>query len=304
MRALICLSMIVAIAAVIVVSSNSDLGEPRYQGRSLSQWLQRLDDGEAGGISSTTLPSPTARQLEAAAAIRAMGPQVLPRLMHDLQVRPAQNAFRFRAERKINEVLRRVLHTRMDFPDTTEADRIRWRAAQGLAALGPLAKAAAPELQVLLYSNCWHSSIKEAAYALSALGPEGLAILTNAPPVIGWHEWSDMCAIWALGQHPATGTNVIPFLVEATHSLSEGTSCGAIQVLGLFHTEPDIVVPALTAALVSANPNVRNDAARALAAFGREAAAAVPSLETLTNDPAVRRSALKALRNIQVPGSN
>jgi sugar phosphate isomerase/epimerase len=49
-------------------------------------------------------------------------------------------------------------------------------------------------------TNYFHSSIKEAAYALAAVGPEGIEILTNAPQL---NEWSGMCAIWALGQHPS-----------------------------------------------------------------------------------------------------
>jgi HEAT repeat protein len=107
-----------------------------------------------------------------------------------------------------------------------------------------------------------------------------------------------MCAIWALGQHPEAGTNVIPFLIQATQSGSEGTACGAIQVLGLFHTDAEKVVPALVAALASHKSVVREDAARSLAAFGPQAAPAIPKLQALTNDPAVRKAALRALREI------
>ena len=89
------------------------------------------------------------------------------------------------------------------------------------------------------------------------------------------------------------------FLISATSSGSEGTACGAIQVLGLFHTQGELVIPALTAALASAKPAVRSDAARALGDFGSKATSAVPQLQALTNDPAVRRSALEALRRIQ-----
>ncbi len=270
--------------------------EPIYRGRSLTRWLKQLDDGEVGGISSSKLPSPTAHQREAAQAVRAIGAAALPLLMQDIHATPREDAFRFKAERGINRALQRAFGTRIWFPDITEQDRIRWRAAQGLAALGPLAKPALPELQRLLFTNYFHSSIKEAAYALAAIGPEGMAILTNAPQS---NEWSGMCAIWALGQHPEAGTNVIPFLVSATSSDSEGTACGAIQVLGLFHTDREQVIPALTAALARPKPAVRSDAARALAAFGPQAASAVPQLQALTNDPPTSDAASKALRRIQ-----
>ncbi|SPE53133.1 putative HEAT domain containing protein [Verrucomicrobia bacterium] len=296
MRMVIGLLLGLATLAAISYLAVLKEGEPVYRGTSLTQWLKRLDDGQVGGISFGALPSPTARQVEAAEAIRAMGAEALPRLMEDIHATPAQDGLRFRAERSLNHVLERVLWKRISFEDITQEDRRRWRAAQGLAALGPIAKPAVPELKRLLLTNYFHSSIKEAAYVLATVGPEGIEILTNAPQA---NEWSGMCAIWALGQHPETGTNAIPFLISATSSSSEGTACGAIQVLGLFHTEGDQVIPALTAALASAKPSVRSDAARALGAFGPQASAAVPRLRELANDPAAGSTAVEALRRIQ-----
>jgi HEAT repeat protein len=274
--------------------------EPVHDGKTLTQWLKRLDDGQYFGISSGAAPSPTARQIEAAEAIRAIGAEALPLLMQDIHATPAQNAFRFRTERSVNQALYKVFGTRILFSDITEEDRLRWRAAQGLAALGPLARGEVPELKRLLLTNYFHSSIKEAAYALATVGPEGIEILTNAPQA---NEWSGMCAIWALGQHPAAGTTVIPFLISATSSGSEGTACGAIQVLGLLHTDSEQVIPALMVALGSAKPAIRSDAARALGAFGPLAVGAVPRLQALANDPVTRNSALKALRSIQPPAA-
>jgi hypothetical protein len=297
-RKLIWVLVVIAIAAAVTCLKKSQRREPVYRGKSITQWLRRLDDGQVSGISSTTLPSPTPRQIEAAEAIRAIGAEALPLLMQDIHASPPQTAFRFRAERTIDRALERVLGTRIGLGDITQEDRIRWRAAQGLAALGPLAKPALPELKRLLLTNYFHSSIKEAAYALATIGPEGIKILTNAPQV---NEWSGMCAIWALGQHPAVGTNVIPFLISSTSSSSEGTACGAIQVLGLFHTEGHQVIPVLTAALASSNPAIRSDAARALRAFGTQASSSVPGLQALTNDPFARGGALEGLRKIHEP---
>ena len=295
-RTLIWIVFGLAVVAGFILLYGPERREPVYHGRTLTQWLQRLDDGQVFGISSSALPSPTAGQLEAGTAIRAMGFEVLPLLMRDIHVTPSEDAFRFKVEHGINKALERVFGTRIWFKDITEEDRVRWRAAQGLAALGPLAKPAVPELHRLLLTNYFHSSIKEAAYALAAVGPEGIEILTNAPQA---NEWSGMCAIWALGQHPSAGTNVVPFLISATTSASEGTACSAIQVLGLFHTRDDLVIPALTAALASAKPAVRSDAARALGAFGPQATSAIPRLQALTNDPTARSGALEALRKIQ-----
>jgi len=193
--------------------------------------------------------------------------------------------------------MERFFNRRFSLNTVSEEEKIRWRAAEGLAALGPLARPAVPELEKLLYTNFWHSSIKAAAYALAAIEPEGINVLTNA--VRPQTEWSGMCAIWALGQHPAKGTKVIPFLIGATTSPGEGTACGAIQVLGLFHTDADLVIPALTNALFSTNVAVRKDAAHALGQFGAQAVAAVPLLKSLTNNPVVGANAFEALKQIQ-----
>jgi hypothetical protein len=275
--------------------------EPVYRGKTLTRWLVQLDDGRAFGISSGALPSPTPAQVEAGAAIHSLGAGALPLLMKDLHIQPATNSFRLRFQDWLSELAERLSGRPLTFAVVTREDRIHWRAAQGLAALGPLALPALPELKRLLYTNYYHSSIKEAAFALAAIGPEGIGILTNA--VQPTTEWSGMCAIWALGHHPAAGTNVIPFLVSAAASTSEGTASGAIQILGRFHTDAAVVLPALTRALTGANPSVSRDAARALGEFGPQAVSAVPLLQSLTNNPALKEEVLRALENIQRPPS-
>jgi hypothetical protein len=263
--------ILAALLICIVCFTPPTRQEPVYQGRTLTQWLTRLDDGEAFGISSSSLPTFSRAQTEAADAIRAIGTNALPFLVEDIHSHPLEQALRFKLFRLLHMDGFGIGFGRKTYfsSDVTSEDRIRWRAAQGLAALGPLAKPAIPELTRLLFTNYFHSSIKEAAYALAAIGPDGIAVLTNAP---GRDEWSGMCAIWALGQHPTVGTNVIPFLINATTSSSEGTACGAIQVLGLFHTDAEQVVPALKNALTNSRAAVRNDATNALAKFGSEAA--------------------------------
>ena len=271
--------------------------EPVYHGKTLTKWLKQLDDGEAFGISSSSLPASTGRQFEAAEAIRAIGPAALPLLMDDIHATPGPNSFQIKFQRQLDSLMSHFTNWRLSYWDITTEDRIRWRAAQGLAALGPIAKPALPELKRLLFTNYFHSSIKEAAYVLASVGPEGIAILTNA--VGPQAEWSGMCAIWALGQHPTAGKQVIPFLISATRSTSEGTACGAIQVLGLFHIDAEQVIPALTNCLTSANPAVRGDAMRALGQFGPEAASAVPLLESLKSDRVISATVVEALRKIR-----
>ncbi|HSU54936.1 MAG TPA: HEAT repeat domain-containing protein [Candidatus Dormibacteraeota bacterium] len=271
------------------------INEPTYRGKGLTYWLKRLDDGQGNGISSGSVPTLSPPQLEAANAIRAIGTNALPILMRDIHSRPSEKAFNAGVRQRLNTFIQRFTRGFLLFDDFTPEDRIRWRAAEGLAALGPLASPAIPELNRLLLTNYFHSSIKESAYVLSTVGPEGIAILTNAPQ---HDEWSGMCAIWALGQHPAAGTNCIPFLVGATTSTSEGTACGAIQVLGMLRCNSEQVVPALAAALSDRRAPVRRDAASALGEYRAQARSAIPQLSLLTNDPAVRSEAEKALNKI------
>jgi HEAT repeat protein len=241
--------------------------EPVYKGKTLAQWLTQLDDGEADGISSSRLPSFSRAQIESAEAIRAIGTNALPLLLEDIHARPSEKDAWIQFNGKLDRfTMNHFGRWSLGLADVTAKDRVRWRAAQGLSALGPLAKPAVPELTRLLFTNYFHSSIKEAAYALAGIGPDGIGVLTNS--IQPTNEWSGMCAIWALGQHSAAGTNVIPFLISATTSSSEGTACGAILVLGLFHTDAEHVLPALTNALSSSNAAVRRDAARAVAEFG------------------------------------
>jgi HEAT repeat protein len=107
-----------------------------------------------------------------------------------------------------------------------------------------------------------------------------------------------MCAIWALGQHPATGTNCIASLIKATTSPDEGTACGAIEVLGLFHVDAEYVIPALTNALGCNNTAVSHDAAQVLGRFGRQATSTLPLLQSMTNNATFRDAALHALKQI------
>jgi len=262
--------LLAAILVCVFCFKPSARKEPVYQRKTLTQWLKQLDDGEVDGISSGALPSYTRAQIEAAEAIRAMGTNALSLLLEDIHASPSENALRIKFHRGWSWVNRHFFRGLIAFDEVTSEDRVRWRAAQGLSALGPLAKPAVPELTRLLFTNYFHSSIKEAAYALAGIGPDGIAVLTNS--IQPTNEWTGMCAIWALGQHPAAGTNVIPFLISATTSSSEGTACGAIQVLGLFHADGEHVIPALKNALNSSNAAVRRDAARALLEFGVEGA--------------------------------
>src|SRR4051812_42896897 len=74
---------VTVIAIIVFIIWRLPKGEgPSYQGRSLSQWVDRIDDnGMWPGVVWETLPKKTAKQLEAAEAIRAIGTNGIPFLL-------------------------------------------------------------------------------------------------------------------------------------------------------------------------------------------------------------------------------
>jgi len=154
-----------------------------------------------------------------------MGAEVLPFLLQDIHASPSEQATRFRvrapakfgssesysAKRFFSMILLEKIGCAGERPRGWPL----WVPGQSCNSRAEAAGCS---------RNYFHSSIKEAATSLLRSDLWGVAILTNA---VQQSEWSGMCAIWALGQHPAAGTNVIPFLIRATSSSSEGTACGA-----------------------------------------------------------------------------
>jgi hypothetical protein len=87
--------------------------------------LKQLDDGEAFGISSSRLPSPTPAQLEATEAIRALGAEALPLLLEDIHATPASDSFRMKIGGQLSSLIGRITGSRPMFGEVTKEDRIR-----------------------------------------------------------------------------------------------------------------------------------------------------------------------------------
>jgi len=274
----------------MIFFSGQQRKEPKYQGKTLSAWLKQLDDGRATlGIGwPFTRRALSREQVEAAAAIRAIGTNALPFLLTDLRAKPSRNSPAIRLREGMDWVEKRSGY-RIHFPfeGLTKADAVRWRAAQGISALGPVAGSLGPELVKDVMSPSG-PGIKEAAYGLAAIGPGGVYVLSNAvhkalqPGQLGM-QWSGMCALWGLGEHPETASNALPFLISNVASTNQWAASGAIQVLGFIRADAEHVVPALSNALNSSDQTIRRDAAWALKEFGREDVAKPgPSVQSST----------------------
>ncbi len=170
--------------------------EPTYHGRGLSAWLTQLDSGnsqDTGEFESRMLPLQvwslglTAKQEEAAKAIRQFGPNILPYLVGALTNTDSPRKL------KLVRLLHRKAPFKFSIPLATDRKR---QAVLALGILGAVAEPAIPQLVKALHDPdvCY-----EATTALVAIGPEGWAAIhktiaeTNRPassfPFLSWENY-------------------------------------------------------------------------------------------------------------------
>jgi hypothetical protein len=293
--------LLLCMAGVAIHSSRPD--EVYYHGKSLSRWLDQLDDppdsfqAAGNGVSWRVLPPKTPKQIEAADAIRAIGTNAMPRLIHDLSVNDSQL---FELSQRVQQYFReKILHqpSRPRVASVNPTQKARWKAALAMEALGPDAQSAIPRLASM--ANTRLSSCKNASFILAGMGPAGIAALTNFPPSTNSWNWRQFCAIWAIGQHAPSSTNLVPWLLDlATHRPpSPGLDGGEIWALGEIHADAAHVVPFLIEALSNTN-GLQLIAAKALGHYGKEASNAVPALRKMKGDPQFGAQAQQALEKI------
>ena len=166
--------------------------EPWYRGRPLSAWLRDLGPAtfEPGNFAWDDWPLMNARQNpEAAEAVRRIGSAGFPYLLNALT--SADPAWKV----KMAQVLPGPLRNRVRLHRTAGP---RGRAVLAFDALGTQAESVTPELTQALYD---YPSCKAAAVALSAVGPRGWTVLTQA--INSTNEWSAISAVWALAHRRA-----------------------------------------------------------------------------------------------------
>jgi hypothetical protein len=250
--------------------------EPHFQGRSLSSWLKQLDDGDTeGGFEwSAWEPKQTPQQKQAAEAIRQIGTNSLPFLIHHMTNREST------LKTNVLDFLRRKQSLIKILPYTNHHPR---QAALAFDALGPIARPAAPALSNILTNS---ELSKEPTIALAAIGPDGWAVLhdrlinTNMAT-----SWMKISAIWGLASHHIHQPGLVDFLInEVTDpkTTSGGLSAWALGELGTDHAK---AVPALIQALQSKDLGTRWGACYGLGKFGTNAAIAVPALQQCLEDP-------------------
>ncbi len=262
-----------ALAAILVLLLWPGEPEPRYQGRTLSEWLGRYRQGGN-------------QRPEAFEALRNMGTNALPTLLRWISYDPAQ----FR-ETVVTLARKLPGSLGLSAPERRAAD-----AERAFGILGREALPAAPELARLAETSRGRRRPVTCVRALGSLGPGALpamiSILTNT---------SGMARYYVIAYIPTAGTNAwraVPALIECLKD--PAVAIQAAGALGRLPGRPTNAVPALTAMLQNPTPNYSAAAAFALAAVGPSARSAVPELLTMLNSssPEASSAASVALRQI------
>ena len=265
--------------------------EPRYNGKSLSEWLRLY------GSVNIRFGGPE----EAVDAVRHIGTNAVPFLVSWIDQQRDMPPWKVRlyglaaTHWKPGTPGRASLLAWLD-PQPTRAQLSIW----GFVILGPSARVAVPDLVRLARSPEDRSSF--ATVSLRFLGIEALwpilSMITNTADTTFQLRCSAMDSLGGMGY---LGTNAHPGVVLLIHCLEDpDLATRAATALGSLHLESDISVPALVECTRSTNATLRKDAILSLGQFGRSARAAAPALTKLLDDPdaSVRYAATSALELI------
>jgi HEAT repeat protein len=263
--------------------------EPSEQGRSLSQWLEDLDNPSA------------ATNVQTITAFRRMGAKAATRLVPMLEA--SDSTFRLRAV---------ALARKQSFIEVrfTPAAERRARAEKAFEMMGEHAVAAAPRLVSLLVRRGtrppeylaerpgWDSA-DAAARALSHLGygaiPYLRPALYNENPRVG-QTASDVLVLLASYWTRETVAELLKLLEDSNPKVRKA----GVYALGKFQRDPNLLIPRLERMLGDASSSVRRQTAFSLGRFGGLASNSVAALRRASSDssPEVRYAAERALAEI------
>ena len=244
-----------ALVAVISAGFAADAvrpSEPVYEGKWLSEWLVEYQRG---------IPAPENdgdSQLLARAeeAIRQIGTNALPWLLHELSAKEATHGDALPANFSSGEAIKRRCLATIAFP-----------------ILGSSAKTATPKLVELLNDK---QTSYTAATALGGIGVESIPLLTQA--LTNQNAWVRESAARVLGTFGPKAQDAIPALINCAKDRDDSVRGFATFSLGQIGREPDIVIPVLTENLRDVDRSTRWSAACALGKFGGHAKSAFPAL--------------------------
>jgi len=270
----------VAAALLLVICWPS---EPRYQGKSLSYWLEPWRYG--GGESEESL----------AKALEVMSDRAVPHLIKRLQWRPS----RWKQE------LRQYLpNWAANISWLRDREDPRKTAVHALHLIGDAAAPAIPYLEAASAANDTPGDWElrpAAGAALIRIRREPLAphigpLRDTDTDMSKWIERAIM--IGYLGTNAAAA---VPILVQAMDKNNNEIIRGyAVKALGMVHSHPELCVGPLAEMVASPALDLRQKAIDSLSTFGRDAKPAWQAILQSLNDsdPRVRVSATNAVKEI------
>ena len=254
--------------------------EPRYQGKTLSGWLQE------GAWTSLRL---TSTQEE---AVRSMGTNALPFLVKWVQYVTPPWRVRF------TMTVRRVVGRFWVLFRDPRMERARISLAC-LQMLGPDVRPVMPELVKMMKQT----NVVVAVRALQIVDGAGKAgipalldVLTNRQAYVGVYYLET-----AMGHLGPDGHFAVPPLLSCLTNKNWGIAVVAAKWLGRIRLEPEVVVPALAKCLDAPDARVRSAVLQTLGEFGTDAQAAIPAIVRELSDPDndIRSAANNCLRRIE-----
>src|SRR5262245_1599695 len=237
----------------VLVKEQFPASEPRYQNKSLSEWLKQIASNYAN--SSTNLADIRARDAarkEAQDAVRQIGPEAIPLLLEWAGItNPIASSDPMFAGYRLAET--------------------------GFWALGPIAKPAVPALTAMLTNG--DDQLRGTAVAdLGLIGPGAVDALPVILDLLK-NDRAPFIRMWAAGvlgqigaEHP---DKIVPPLIELLKPEYDSTLHGnAIGSLGRCGTQAKDAFPFIVPYLNDPSPGIRIAATNALRQIDREAAAA------------------------------
>jgi HEAT repeat protein len=264
--------------------------EPRYKGKSLSQWAEIYLKTEKPGVDHP----------EAAAALRAIGTNGVPTVLRWLSVKSSAVIRRQNLEiaiKKWPKPFKRISAAFMVSSDTLLDQR--QRAGLVLRGLGPEAEQLAIPVLTRVLQEWKEGEAISALDALAQLEDSGFPVIlaTFSDPLFATNLCNFPLTVKGMPSLGTNGPRAVPLLIECLTNEEYIIRATAAECLGRVGAEPGIAVPALVRCLGDPDGMVCSYARDSLKGFGR---AAVPALLGVLNDPdeETRRAAAGALGEI------
>jgi hypothetical protein len=232
-------------AIIVLLAGNPGAGEPMYEGRTLSRWLQDHVEN-----SSANPPIGSAGWKEAELALRQIGTNAIPTLLKMLSATES-HAFVIQAHRLAN----RMRLTTNQYRYATQRNE---EACYAFKILGASASNAVPEL-IRIYQQ----KIQQ----------------TNATPI------SVQCASVALGNIGAPASNALPVLFRQFTNTDNQKRFDAVSAAMRIGNDPAVMLPAMIPMLKDPQHGIRWNASSSFERLGWRARAAAPDLLAALNDP-------------------